>query len=598
MKKLFLILMLLAPAFNAPAAEPVKEQELVIAARKILDPWHESQPEQGDRLLQVVCWTPSDREFPARYEQRLDQIMKHIQLFYETEMERHGFGNRTFNLHLNREGNVVLHIVKGLHPTSHYEKSSGGEIREECLVELKKQDIDGDKETMVIFCNLADWNEKTLTFTHNSPYYAGGSNKSGTAWQLDSPELAIENIKLKQPMIQDGEYGRISIGKHNSIFIGGIAHEMGHGFGLPHCAPRPDEQVRGTPLMGSGNRTYGDEIRGEGRGTILSLAHAMRLASHPQFTRSVKGYLDSASVTVSNLSVETAGKAIQVSGTVKGEPPVYGVVAYFDPEGGGDYNSTTATAVPDSNGHFEFQTSALAPGKRGQLRIVPLHCNGALADSGSLSKLKYSYEVSAQGIPDVSTIQLRLELTPLLEAIASGKSSEIHRQLKFIKSEKGQRIAKRLVDMSEPTEILGDYSGRQSEMGLTSFKPTSVSVGWRKPTLNRIPDPAMLLESNGEIFETGLYAHAPARHEYALNKAWKTIKGKVGIAAGHDSGTVAFEIQGDGRTLWQSKTVTSSELISFDVNIEGVSQLILLTHATDDGASNDWGLWLEPKLSR
>lgn len=597
MKKLFLILMLLAPAFKTQA-ETVKEQEQVIAARKILDPWHEMQPEQGDRFLQLVCWTPSDREFPARYEERLDIIMKHIQLFYQTEMERYGFGNRTFNLQRNRQGKVVIYSIKGLHPADHYEKSSGREIREECLTELKKQDIDGQKETMVIFCNLADWDQKTLTFTHKSPYYAGGTNQSGTAWQLDSPELAIENIKLKEPMIKDGEYGRISLGKHNSIFIGGIAHEMGHAFGLPHCAPRPDQQVRGTPLMGSGNRTYGDELRGEGRGTILSFAHAMRLASHPQFTRSVKGYLDSASVTVRNLSIETAGKAIQVSGTVKGEPPVYGVVAYFDPEGGGDYNSTTATAVPDSNGRFEFQTSALTPGKRGQLRIVPLHCNGALADSGTRAKLKYSYDVSKEGLPDVSTIQLRLELTPLLEAIASGKSGEIQRQLKFIESDKGKLISKRLVDMMEPTEIPGGYSGQPAKVELTSFKPTTVSVGWRKPTFNRIPDPAMLLESNGEIFETGLYAHAPSRHEYALNKTWKTITGKVGIAAGHDSGTVAFEIQGDGHTLWQSKTVTSSELISFDVNVEGVSQLVLLTHATDDGASNDWGLWLEPKLSR
>ena len=96
--------------------------------------------------------------------------------------------------------------------------------------------------------------------------------------------------RRKKPLITDGEYGRISLGKHNSIFIGGIAHELGHALGLPHCRGSADEIQSGTALMGSGNRTYGDEIRNEGSGTFLSRAHALRLASHPQFSNSLKGF--------------------------------------------------------------------------------------------------------------------------------------------------------------------------------------------------------------------------------------------------------------------------------------------------------------------
>ena len=150
-------------------------------------------------------------------------------------------------------------------------------------------------------CNLATWDEEKLRFTHKSPYYAGGSFRSGTAWQLDSPELDTQNLELKQPIIRDGQYGRISLGKHNSIFIGGIAHELGHALGLPHCKARPDEAVRGTALMGSGNRTYGDELRGDGRGSVLTLAHALRLASHPQFSGSVKGLDQPAEATIEGL---------------------------------------------------------------------------------------------------------------------------------------------------------------------------------------------------------------------------------------------------------------------------------------------------------
>jgi len=34
---------------------------------------------------------------------------------------------------------------------------------------------------------------------------------------------------------------------------------------------------------------YGDEERDEGKGSFLTLAHALRLASHPQFSGSIKG---------------------------------------------------------------------------------------------------------------------------------------------------------------------------------------------------------------------------------------------------------------------------------------------------------------------
>ena len=248
-------------------ADLVAEREQIKQALQILEAWHKDQPEPGERYLHLVCWTPSDREFPADYQPRLTRIMEHIQAFYANEMERYGMPDRTIRLRYDGK-QVLLHKVVGKHPTKHYAMESGSEIREECLPVLKEAGIDANKETIFILCNLATWDEKQLRFTHNSPYYAGGSFRSGTAWQLDSPELDTLNLKLKQPMIEDGQYGRISLGKHNSIFIGGMAHELGHALGLPHCTARPDESVKGEALMGSGNRTYGDELRGEGKGSF------------------------------------------------------------------------------------------------------------------------------------------------------------------------------------------------------------------------------------------------------------------------------------------------------------------------------------------
>lgn len=600
MKRLVLQLAFLLVSISlraSPAAESMSESDKVKAATRILDAWHNDQPKRVDRFLHIVCWTPSDREFPTGYQPRLTRMMEHIRSFYAREMERLGFGDRSFNLKYDDQKKLVLHTVEGKHDTSHYAVQSGNEIRKECLPTLEQAGIDAGKETILIFCNLATWDEERRRFTHKSPYYAGGSFRGGTAWQLDSPELDSKNLTLKQPMIRDGQYGRISLGKHNSIFIGGIAHELGHALGLPHCKARPDEAVRGTALMGSGNRTYGDELRDEGQGSFLTLAHALRLASHPQFSGSVKGMSDRTKATLDNVSITAEGKSIHVSGKFTGEPPVYAVVAYFDPAGDGDYNSTTATAVPAEDGSFHLSTETLSRGKQGELRLFPLHVNGSTARQMSSTRFRYPYSVSADGIPDLSAIQLRFDLAPVVDALANNDHQKAIELASALSSEKAAAVARRLTQPTKPTQTPVDYDGGATRVELTNLKPDSVNVGWGRPVFNRVPDERVILESAGQVFETGIYAHAPARHVYRVGQKWKQLTGNAGLASGH-GGTVEFEIKGDGKTLWKSPVVKSDRLVAYEVDLKGVTTLELLTHPTDDGPGTDWGLWLGPTLSK
>ncbi len=599
MNRLLLQVALLLFVVSPPtvSADPDSESVQVKAARRILEGWHNDQPERADRFLHIVCWTPSDRDLPADYHPRLTRMMEHIRGFYAREMDRLGFGASSFNLKFDDQKQLVLHTVSGKHDTSHYAVRSGYEIRNECLPTLRQAGIDAGQETILIFCNLATWDEEERRFTHKSPYYAGGSFRGGTAWQLDSPELDSKNLTLKQPMIRDGQYGRISLGKHNSIFIGGIAHELGHALGLPHCKARPDEAVRGTALMGSGNRTYGDELRDEGQGSFLTLAHALRLASHPQFSGSIKGLRDRASVSINDLTITADGKSIHVSGKVIGEPPVYAVVAYFDPAGGGDYNSTTATVVPADDGRFHLSTEALSRGQQGELRLFPLHVNGSAAGQMSSTRFRYPYRISNDGTPDLSEIQLRFELAPVLNALAKNDHSKAIQLVSSLKSEKAAAIARRLTQPAQPIQTPDEYDGDSTSVELTSLKPDSMKVGWGRPAFNRVPDQVPLLESAGQIFETGIYAHAPARHVYHVGEKWKRFTGKAGIASGH-GGTVKFEIKADGETLWKSPVVKSDQIATFDVDLNRVTTLELLTDPTEDGPGTDWGLWLEPMLSR
>ncbi|MAG93827.1 MAG: glycosyl hydrolase family 98 [Planctomycetaceae bacterium] len=523
--------------------------------------------------------------------------MGHIRDFYAREMERMGFGDRSLNLKYGTDKKLTLHEVRGQHKTAHYAVQSGNEIRRECLPALKEAEIDAGTETILIFCNLATWDEKQRRFTHKSPYYAGGSYRSGTAWQLDSPELDSFNLKLKKPIIRDGQYGRISLGKHNSIFIGGIAHELGHALGLPHCAARPDEANRGTALMGSGNRTYGDEIRREGRGSFLTLAHALRLASHPQFSGSVKGLNAVATSSIGDLSIRAGGRSIRVSGIVKGEPPIYAVVAYFDPDGGNDYDSTTATAVPAADGRFSLSSSALRRSKPGQLRLFPLHVNGSAAGQMSRTKFRYPYHIADDGTPDLTMVQLRVELAPVLAALARNDHAAARELATKVKSTKAAAIAGNLTRRDAPTKTPAVYDGEEATIALTSLKPKSARVGWERPTYNHIPDRTLLLESGGQLFETGIYAHAPARHIYELGGKWQSLEGQAGLASGH-TGSVQFEIKGDGMTLWKSRVLRAGRVQGYKVRLDGIRQLELLTDPTSDGPGSDWSLWLEPVLAR
>lgn len=573
------------------------EPEKAAAALKILDGWHAKDARKGERTLHFVLWTPKGREAPADYEERLTRIMTHIRDFYGKEMTRLGFGPRSINLPMKGE-KLKIHLIEGEKPEADYGMSSGNEIKKECLPILKGKGIDGNKETLVIFCNLAKWDEEKLIFTHKSPYYAGGTFQGGTAWQLDSPELDTVNLSKKTPMMRDGQYGRISLGKHNSIFIGGIAHELGHALGLPHCKERPDEAVLGTALMGSGNRSYGDELRGEGKGSFLTLAHALRLASHPQFSGSVKGMNLPDSSKIEELKITPKGKAIHVSGKLIASPPAYAVVAYFDPDGGSDYNATTATAVPDANGNFSLSCDALPPGKSGELRLIPLHVNGSTGGWLSQTKFKYPYSVAKDGTPDLGTFQMRATMKPFIEALGRRDRETAVAEARQLPEGKMREIAEKILERGrKATTAPAEAGAGEKSVDLTEFKASAAKVGWGRPAYNYLPEPPFLLEAGGEIFATGIYGHAPANHRYDLGGKWKRFQGKSGMAAGK-RGSVQFEVKGDGRTLWKSRVIKGGGMAAYSVDVSGVKSLELIVDPTNDGTGSDWGLWLDPVLKR
>lgn len=591
--RIILLLAALLAASPGMGAEPAASR--VAAARQVLASYHAVEPKPAHRKLHVVCWRTRDRDFPADQRARLQAILEDIRDFYAAEMERNGLGRLTFQLDYDKDGRLVVHQAAGHRTYDEYTKQgSGGEIREDCVRVLRMAGIDPDRETILIFTNLGTWDPVALTFSHHSPYMGGGSCRAGTCWQVDHAGLAVSNLALKAPLIRDGEYGRISLGKHNSIFIGGIAHELGHALGLPHCTQTEEEsQALGTSLMGSGNRTYGDQRRGEGKGSFLTPAGALQLASHPMFSGSAKGLDTDAKAVFSALSVLATNGGFVLSGVVTGSVPVHALAAYLDPAGHDDYDARTVCAIPDPDGRFTLPAHHLVAGRPAELRLKALLANG------DVDTFSQSYRVAKDGTPDVSVMAVRFALDGFLSALATNRqqAAAILRTLPAGSSR--HRIASLVFAGTAgtmPQHAPASLPPGQTSIPLSHVAPEEARVGWGRPAYDHLPRPDALLIAGGELFDTGIYAHAPALHRYDLSGGWKRLTGTCGLPQG--GGSVVFVIRADGKELLRTKTIRGGGTQSFSLDIAGARELELITEDAGDGRNSDWGCWFHPELTR
>jgi hypothetical protein len=72
---------------------------------------------------------------------------------------------------------------------------------------------------------------------------------------------------------------------------------------------------------------------------------------------------------------------------------------------------------------------------------------------------------------------------------------------------------------------------------------------------------------------------------------------KVGVPAGKP-GTIRFIVSGDGQKLFESEKLTSGESAQVDLSVKDLKSLKIEVNDNGDGNGGDWGVIVDPVLSR
>lgn len=581
-------------ALAVSVADDPDGRELLVSAERTINAYHEGH-RNAKSVLRIVYFHPADRDPLPNYAERLDRIMSDVSNFYRDGLRRFGLENDGLPLE-RKDGRLVLHLVRGQKPASGYQHESGNQTAAEIRAALKGV-FDVDREHVLVIYALCR-KEADGRYVFDAPYYGGGTARAGLFHAADCELLDPQLLTAtnKKIVYTEHYYPRMeqTVARFNSWYLGGIAHELGHGLGLDHDSASPTEQRFGTSLMGGGNHTYRQELWGGGKPSFLSRGSALQLAAHPLFTGSNRGRWDKVGAGFERLEFRTEGGKLRITGKASGDIPPYAVVAYTLPVSAKTDHGSLTYPAGLKDGQFEIEIAGL-PRTDHSLWLATLHVNGGVwmrrlplgfdaAGQIDIAALKSAWLLQ-QAETAVLSDQSRARELLTDDAIARAALPELQRKL---------RILRAVIDPPAPLQLANVTTDR---VFLSDVEWDEASVGWGKVARNHYwfddkNQNGAYLMLKGTVYEKGLYAHSASRYSFALDAKWKTFTATIGLRDGANAkqGSAVFKVLGDGRELYCSPLLRPGTREDVKINIAGVKNLELLADGGEGHNFNSWAI--------
>ena len=193
-------------------------------------------PINANGMVRLVYFLPNDR--PARPDRvvAIRQLIKNAQQFFADEMQRHGFGRKTFTFETREDGEPVVHHIDGkFNETYYYEPLTDLKVWEEFLEYFGE--VDAPQHVYLIAIDLS----YEALDGGNSGGLAGVSFYPSVDTHDDFVITVSSGVKvgLRGRNITSGEEARggiaiIPASGSNFEKLGLTAHELGHTFALVH----------------------------------------------------------------------------------------------------------------------------------------------------------------------------------------------------------------------------------------------------------------------------------------------------------------------------------------------------------------------------
>ena len=596
-----LLIGMLLPAALLAGPNPVMD-----AAQKRIAAFHAGEKPNG-AVLRLVYFHAADREPLPDFAARLERILTDIGAFYRDGMEQR-FAVKTDGLPLERnDGKLVIHMVRGEHPAAHYQHESGNDTWAEVRRALAGK-FDPEREHVLILHGLCE-REPDGRFVFTAPYYGAGwsDQRRGLCHAADCDLLDPLLLPQKDTpfVFKEHNYERMkmTVAKFNSWYLGGIAHELGHGLGFPHDNGGPGE-APGVSLMGGGNLHYREDVWGGRKPSYLALATALRFAAHPLTTQSDKARWQKADARLENLNASAKSGTLHIAGRVVASVPTCAVIAtvWRGKADADDHGAMTFCAAVGDDGKFSVDLTNL----RAAEWLLSLDC---LLVNGGETRTRSTLHCDEHGEP----LADELASTWIVEAaeqtlMRDPASAEKLLTGEAIMSAPGDEARRRLHLLSEMREIRTEFVDLTETLAgrvfLSDARWTKAEVGWGKVARNRYwfnegQWEGMLLKINGEVFDKGLYAHATSDFTFPLGGNWKTFTATIGLRDGAASqGSAVFTVLGDGKEIFRSKILRPGEKEKLRVEIPGIQTLELHAEGGEGHNRNSWAIWADPLVEK